>query len=283
MNDEKHDPRIRRIVVALDSSAQDGGMLRAVAALAARLQAELHGLFILDANLTRFAELPCATEVISSSAAARNIDPAVLRKDLQRQIDKVSRALASIAQQQNVRWSFETAGGHVESEVLARLEQADLLIVNRRTGRTLVSRDQLGSTATFVISKSRRTVVVLEEHARLDRPPIVLFEDPQTGLSALATAVRLLQDDGLKLTVLIAAASKESFEALKAEADTWLQKHRCQSDYKWLRRPAMQTLAHVIWEQGGGVLVLAADTPILEKIALGALMQELKLPVVLVR
>ena len=51
-----HTPR--RILVALDASAHSHAALAAAVALAARLHAEIEGLFVEDINLLRLAELP---------------------------------------------------------------------------------------------------------------------------------------------------------------------------------------------------------------------------------
>ena len=55
--------RFDRILVALDESEDHQRVLQSAAEVAARLKAELRGLFVEDVNLLRLAELPCAREV----------------------------------------------------------------------------------------------------------------------------------------------------------------------------------------------------------------------------
>ncbi|RMF77434.1 MAG: universal stress protein, partial [Nitrospirae bacterium] len=80
----------RRIVVAVDASADSLAAVRAAARLAEALSAELHGLFVEDANLVRLARLPFAREV-RLSAAPRRLEAAALEREL--------RALAAQARQ----------------------------------------------------------------------------------------------------------------------------------------------------------------------------------------
>ncbi len=283
MSEKPQTSSIRRILVALGSSMEDRKSLETAARLAAALQAELQALYIQDMSLIRFAELPFATELVSHSASERSIDPILIQKELEFQAKQVSRELARLAEQQNVKWSFETVHGHVESEILAASEQADLLIVNRTTGRTLVTRDQLGTTAAVFVTKSRRTVVLLEQQNYLDKPLVVLIENLESGLKALATAVRLTLRQHRKLNVLICVQSPQAFEQLKAELENWLHGQNRHAEFSWLRRVDSQVLAHRLWQQGGGVLVLSADTPVLAQGSIAFLMRQLKLPLVLVR
>ncbi len=283
MSDASLKSRIRRILVALDASTQDQNALQVAVHLAAGLRAELHGLFLQDVSLIRFAQLPIATEVISRSADERRVDSNLLQQELEAQTIRMSAELVRLAETYNIRCTFDTVRGHLESEVLAASEQADLLIVNRNTGPMLVNRDQLGSTASVVVTKCRRTVLLLEEHSQLDRQVFVLFENMKTGINALATSVRLFQGEHRRLIVLISAATVKDFERRRATAEAWLNERGVSADYSWLRRLDTPLLSHTLWQQGGGVLVVAADTPYLQRASLAVLMKELRLPLVLVR
>ena len=54
---------VRRILVALDGSVHASGALEAATALAARLHAELEGIFVQDVDLARLAALPIGREI----------------------------------------------------------------------------------------------------------------------------------------------------------------------------------------------------------------------------
>ncbi len=283
MTEQPHNSEIRRILVALDSSGRDQEALQIAARLAALLQAELLGLFIQDPDLMRFADLPIASEVISYSASARSVDRAKLEKDLQAQVKRMSSELARLALQQKVRWSFEVVSGFIESEVMEAVKQADLLIVHRKSGRTLVTHDQLGSTASVIVTKAQRPVVILEEHGTLEGPLYVLIEELESGKSALAAALRLSRRNHRKLIVLIATASLKQYQQLSKSIENWLRAQERRAELSWLRKVEPAVLSHILWVQGGGVLVLCADAHLLRQITLATLIKQLKLPIVLVR
>jgi hypothetical protein len=147
----------------------------------------------------------------------------------------------------------------------------------------LVAHDQLGSTALVMATKSQRTVVIMEEHDSLDQPLFVLIEARESGISALAAALRLSRLNHRRIIALIHADSLERFEALSGEIDHWMQAKRRGVEISWLHKLETAILSHRLWQEGGGVLIVAAVTPFLKRVTLAQLMQQLKLPLVLVR
>jgi hypothetical protein len=167
---------------------------------------------------------------------------------------------------------------------LAASEHADLLIVNRKTGHMLVRRDQLGSTAAVLVTKSQRTVVLLEEHARFDRPLVVLVENLQRDRKTLMIAMRLSHDDRRKLMVLVSTPNLETYQQIKTDTEQWLSGQDRQAGFGWLPKLDAHALANKLWQVGGGMLVVSADTPLMNnQKSLAALMIALKFPIVLVR
>jgi nucleotide-binding universal stress UspA family protein len=284
MSKESETAEIRSILVTLGACAQDESVLQSAAELAATLQAELRVLYIQDMGLMRFAELPIAAEVITFTACERRVNRARLEREMEARAKRISRELAQLAEQRQVRWSFKTVRGQGESEILAASEHADLLIVNRKTGRMLVRGDQLGSTADVIVTKSQRTVVLLEEHAHFDRPLVVLVENLERDRKALMIAIRLSHDDRRKLVVLVSAPNQETYQQIKTDTEQWLSGQPRQAGFGWLPKLNTHALANKLWQVGGGVLVVSAQTPLLHNQQfLTALMIALKFPIVLVR
>ena len=71
MSEAKPESSSRRILVVLDASPFGLEALEAAAGLAARLRAELQGLFVEDVDLLRLAGLPFARELAYSSSQRR--------------------------------------------------------------------------------------------------------------------------------------------------------------------------------------------------------------------
>lgn len=121
--------KIRRIVVGLEPAPCARNALAAAAGIAARMEAELVGLFIEDVDLLHFAGLPFAREVGASSAAWRSLDIGTMERSLRALASEARRTMASIAERAPVRWSFRVARGSVTSELLAGAEEADLMLL----------------------------------------------------------------------------------------------------------------------------------------------------------
>jgi hypothetical protein len=121
--------KIQRIVVALEPAPRARTALAAAAASAARMEAELVGLFIEDVDLLHFAGLPFAREVGFPSAAWRSLDVGTMERSLRVLADEARRTMASIAERAPVRWSFRVARGSVTSELLAGAGEADLMLL----------------------------------------------------------------------------------------------------------------------------------------------------------
>jgi len=65
--------KIRRVIVGLEPASRNAAKLEAAARLAARMEAELVGLFVENIDLLHFAGLPFAREVGFASATRREV------------------------------------------------------------------------------------------------------------------------------------------------------------------------------------------------------------------
>lgn len=195
--DERPGERIRRIVVALDTSADSAAALEAAAALAALLEAELEGLFVEEENLLRLAA-HAVTEVDLLSGRRRPLERAQLQRQLRARAARARRSLERAAGRVRVRWSFRTARGRVETELLAA--GADLITLGVR-GHS--PRRPPGSTAEAVVAGAALPVLVLGRGARLGRTVHVLYDGTPAAQRALAIAVELARRNRALLSVLV--------------------------------------------------------------------------------
>src|SRR2546425_755825 len=123
--------RVRRILVALDSSAHSLAALEASVDMAARMEAELTGLFVEDIELLRMADAPFARELLYPSATEAPLNRATMERKLRAQSEQARKALAAAADRAQVQWTFRTVRGQVISEVLAAAGEADLLAIGK--------------------------------------------------------------------------------------------------------------------------------------------------------
>jgi nucleotide-binding universal stress UspA family protein len=119
---------LRRIVVGLDAGPRGRAALEAAAQLAARMQAELVGLFVEDIDLLHLAGLPFAREVGYPSAALRRLDVAAMERALRATALEVQRTLAAVAGRAPLSWSFRIARGAVRTELRAAAAEGDIVV-----------------------------------------------------------------------------------------------------------------------------------------------------------
>ncbi len=84
---------------------------------AATIHAELYALFVEDSDLLSVCNLPLWQEIGSFSATARQLDRQAVERLLRARADKVQQALAQLADQMQVQWSFQVTRGGVTNEL----------------------------------------------------------------------------------------------------------------------------------------------------------------------
>jgi nucleotide-binding universal stress UspA family protein len=119
---------IRRIIVGLDPRSPGRPALEAAAQLAARLRAELVGLFVEDIDLLHLAGLPFAREIGFPSATLRALDITSMERSLRALAGEVERTLAAIAGRAPLTWSFRVARGTLMSELRAAAAEGDIVV-----------------------------------------------------------------------------------------------------------------------------------------------------------
>lgn len=192
--------RIRRILVALDTSVDSEAALAVAAELAAMLEAELIGLHIEDVNLARLAEHPLSFEVEYFSARRRHLHGPELERQLRMQVVQVRRRLMRVSSRHGLRSSFQTVRGGVVSQLLASFTGADLVGIGAR-GR---SREHgLGSTVEALLVRGGGPLLVLRRGMRLGHSVHALYDGSEEGRAALHIAFELLRRESMQLTVLI--------------------------------------------------------------------------------
>lgn len=266
----------RRIVVALDPADPNLTTLQAAAEIAARMRAELVGVFVEDIDLLRVAGLPFAREFTPYGSGGRGLDTRAMERTLRAQATALRRALAAAAERRHLQWSFRVSRGRVAYEVLSASEDADLVVVGRSRQPAGRAR-RVGSTARTVVGRSTRTVIVLHVTADVGRPVLVVYDDTPSAERALITAAAIADEDHKHVVIAVV----EPTDA--AQAVTTLQALGV--------RPRVTTLAHAdvahvlgaIDRERCRTLVVGAGSTVLEGTSPADLIERSRCPVVLVR
>jgi len=102
--------RIERVVVALNAVSETRAPIETAVRLAARWQARLHGVFIEDDNVLRFAALPFARQV-SLGAGVETLTLQQVERQLHAFAERARRDLERAARRLGVEWSFDVVRG----------------------------------------------------------------------------------------------------------------------------------------------------------------------------
>lgn len=274
---------IRRILVALDASTDSLAALDAAAKLAARVEAELVGLFVEDVNLLRLAGLPFTRELRFPS-----LDPMTQEKmeqALRLQASQARRALSKAAETRAVRWSFQVVRGHVTPELLAAALSADLVTLGRAS-RPHKRPSRLGSTAQALAQQAPHSIFLTQQPIKEDRPVLLTYDGSDMAQKALHVAFYLAHAHQLPLTILLPDDSPDDPKALAEKASQWLAQHSPKLATVQFVRLSQSDAIHLIEainREGGGTVVLGGPEPLLKAEAIQSLLDRLDCPVLVVR
>jgi nucleotide-binding universal stress UspA family protein len=152
--------RPRRIVVALDESAQAHAALQSAARLAAEFSVELVGLFVEDQGLYSVAGLAVGRVISYEGAEALPLDTATLDLGLKVHARRLRHELEEAAAAFGVPWRFETVRGSVAQQVLEHATGCALIAVGAASARERRP-GAFGSTARALLESAACNVLVV--------------------------------------------------------------------------------------------------------------------------
>lgn len=275
------DSPIKRILVALDSSVPASGGLDVASDLAYRLRAELQGLFVEDDELFRLAALPFTTQVNLSTGGRLPLETTELETQMAGLAAEAQRRLAAIAARNRIRWSFRTVRGRIAHEVATAAESVDLVIVeggNRRAP----AHARLGLPASATVKTVTRSVLILRAGRRFEGPLHVVFDGTPQSEKALRMAAMLSQEDS-PLTVLISGKEDKDRMALESRVRTIIGPAADRARLETYDADTLNGLCAHVGTGDAGLVVVAADNPMLAKSDVANLLDSINCTVLLVR
>jgi nucleotide-binding universal stress UspA family protein len=268
--------RLRRILVALDASRASLVALEAGAAIASRSGAELEALFVEDVDLLRAAGLPCALQV-STSGTGHPLDRGSMESELRAVAARAREAVEGAARASGIAFTFRVTRGRVAVELLGAARNADLLVLGRASRRI---GSGPGATARAAARESSTPVLVLGREAQIEPSLLVAYDGSAEADRALDLAARLSGDGAGELTLLLIAGSEADARAL---ADRARQRHALQAppSWRWIGGGWEGVVAAV--RGARSPLVLSGASPALPEILLERLLDDIEVPVLVVR
>jgi nucleotide-binding universal stress UspA family protein len=271
---------IRRILVALDASSHSLAAVEAAVELAARLEAELSGLFVEDVELLRLAECPGARELDYFSAREAPLSRATMESRLRAQSEQARRALGAAADRLHVRWSFRTVRGSVTPAILAAATEADLLAMGT-VGWSFGPLIRMGSTAIGVVTSAIPVLLVSEERLPHDVRLVVYYDGSATARRSLLAAEQLAKPGTNEITVLLAAANRDRVSAMRDEVDALLKGKGIAVRYREIDPQDEMSLFRALKAEQPGSLVLGGRELLKKLQAMGPLQREIEMPLLL--
>lgn len=258
---------IRRILVALDASADSRAALALAAQIAGALHADLLGLFVEDVNLQRVAQLSFVQQVRFPFARLEELDEVQLAAHWQAQALAARGALAEAADQLSIPWHFEVHQGSVTAVLLNAEREADLLALGR-FGHALITPQRAGSTAHALTLLGQKSLLLARAGVDLELPVVLLYgADPRAG-EALELAA-ILARAGRQLQVLVWSGSVGEAQALQREAEVALRRREVDTIFRRITAVDPGALARLITASAAQILVSSAGLPGLDAELLG--------------
>jgi hypothetical protein len=209
----RREETVRRIVVALDPSAEGVSALEFAADLAAALGISLAGVFIEDVDIAEFAELPFAREISLSGANVRGLSRQRMQSYYRTAAERTRRSLEELGRAHRIQYSFEWRRGRLEHELSAAAREWDVVVISTAAGHVVRPRghDILGPLETCAaagfIAFNRRVTPSAAAGV------LAIFTGSEEARRAVALASRIAAQRHTTLTVLSTGAPGPEAEA----------------------------------------------------------------------
>ena len=248
---------MRRIAVTLDACQVSSSTLEEAVLLAARMGAQLEGIFVEDIDLIQLAELPFLREVRSVSRSEIAINLTRMEQELRVLARRAERLLGEHAARQNVSWSFRIWRGSIDTELLTADTDADVFALIR-----------MGTT----LARPATTKAVS-----------VVFTGTDASMRALETAMSLTTDPYKELNILLPAENEAEAMRLQELATRQLDEQAANADFIPLKDGSLNDVLEVLADSNSAVLIVERDNKLLHAPSLRRSLNNLNCPVLIVR
>lgn len=279
--------RFRRLLVVFDPTFEHMPAVEVIATLAARMQADLLGLFIEDEDLLRAAGYPDASAVSTVSATRSSLDPAVLRRALKAQAESSRSAIERAGRERQVKVEFRVRQGRVATEALASSEEVDLVVVDWSCGemvlRSRARRARPGTVARTIAEQTPKPVLLLRRDAPVSGPVLVAYDGSPAAEEALEIAIDLAEHDSHQVEVAFLSGNLSQIADWQEAAINRLEGHGLMTTFLHMPHAGLDALYREAKRQHATLMILEAGLPFLEGEAAEHLLGHMDCSVLLVR
>ncbi len=280
-------PRFRRVLMALDSGYEDISSVEAAAALAARLQVELLGLFVEDIDLVRLAEHPEVSAYSMLSAGPQQLATNHLKRMLRVQLARCRQAIEEAAARRKIKCAFQVRQGRLVAEVLSAAGTSDLVVVGWSKGGVSrpwpTTRMPPVATAQAVTEAAAHSVLLLRPGGAIGGPVLVAYDGSDEALRALAAAAEIADLDGGVIEVALLTGRLDQAETWQREVVAALVDVGPTEKVVHMPKAGLDDLCRIAEREGASLMVLGADLVLKEKEPGRRLLERVDCSVLLVR
>jgi len=263
MTEPEDDFPLRRILVAMDATSFDIHALDVAASLAARLSAELHGLFVEDLDLLALARLDVVRHISLATGMPERLDPERMEEELRSLARQARRQIQQAAQARGIAFSFRVVRGHGASVLAEAAADVDLMVVET-AGRPLLGQVRMTSTWRVLARQAPGSVLLLATGATPSAPVIAVVDGSPGSMRALGAAITLAHRLGGPLTAVIADHDREAMAKVESDVRAALARAGMAARIQLLTEDDPDKLLRAVHALGGGIVVATRSGPLAE-------------------
>lgn len=272
---------VKRILVPLDHSNHSIAALQAAIKLARHYEAELKGVYVEDINLLKLAEMPFHQEVGQYTAIIREISADGLSRGIFVQSRWVVQKFRRLINQTDINADFVVLRGDVSETIDLESQKCDLVVIGK-SGKNIMGKSRLGSTAKRMIQYHQIPLLLVEEDNQIGSPMILLFDNSPTGKIGLETARDLLEPHET-LLILLNKDDPEGLSEAKAYLKQWTSIHHINISIEGFRTHYIQRFIQMIDRLKTGLFILPQHPEPINQAIVDVSLQMISLPVLLIR
>jgi nucleotide-binding universal stress UspA family protein len=274
-----NEKKIKQILVAIDTSPDSLAALEMGAELAAKLGADLNGIFVEDINLHRIATLPFAREIGYLTGSIRKLDNTLVNREFRTLARQAYQAMELLAKRRNLRWSFRRVQGVIPKELISAASDADLILLGK-SGWS--KRKLIGSTAKVVLINSPLQSFFLRPGIQIGLPTVVIFDGSPIAWKALHVALQIHSGDH-PLTILVPATDEQVANQLQSDALGEAERAGTSVELNWITDLNQVILARMTKSSNCGILILPAESKFISGESLIELLDQTDCGVLIIR
>lgn len=271
---------VKRILVPLDHSNHSIAALHAAVTLARHYEAELKGVFVEDIHLLRLAEMPFHQEVGEYTAIIREISSEGLSRGIYVQSQWVIQSFRRLINHTDLHGKFLVRRGDVNEIIAVESQKCDLVVIGK-SGKNILGRNRLGSTAKRMIQHHKIPLLLVEENNKIGSPIILLFDNSPAGKIGLETAKDFLQPYET-LLILLNKDDPSGHSDGKAFLKQWAATNQVNISIEGFRTRSIRRFIQLIDRLKTGLFIMPQHAEPVNKAIVDVSMELISLPVLLI-